>query len=343
MVIPVGRWWPLFDWKPYYRRELEEAGARDYLAAAFARAEEAESLAPLIDSGAILSFPHTALRYAGPLQARVIVGLHRAGIERVVALGVFHAWGHASSRDDYATAMNKAEKAERRKAAFARLRGAFIPSQSTQRTPFGDLSLDIIPSVLDRFVRRDSDGLLQDEFSLDTFMSLLLHYYRMRDANPPSFMPAYIGMTRDPLTGSFATATQVATALRELLAPGTAIVATGDLVHYGTAYTPLEGMEGMSKEKPRLTEYFRGQVERALHLSLREHDHAGAFRLCDVLLNNDQRYLLPVVSELLPTPADYELIAFELSDYTTILKVGAPCVVASALAAYVPQNKKEVR
>ncbi len=319
---------------------MEEAGAGDCIDKMFVRAEKEDSLPLLIETGAILSFPHTALRYAGPLQARVIVGLRRAGIEHVVALGVFHMWGHATTRDDYATAMEETEEGTRRMMAFNKLRGAFIPTDPICETPFGDLPLELIPPVKELNVRIDGDGLLRDEFSLDTFMSLLLYYYRMCGVSLPDISPIYIGMTRNPVSGSFTTAAQVAAVIRGLLSPKTAIVATGDLIHYGTVYTSPEMMKKMPAARSELTKYFRVKLERTLLSALNDRDYSEAFRLCDTVLNNDQRYLLPVIAEVLSSHAAYRIDAFELSDYTTILNVNAPCVVASALVAYVPEVEK---
>ena len=331
------------DWKSYYRSEFNLPRVKERLEEVFAHAEADTALGPPISRGAILSFPHTALRYAGPLQARVIVELHQAKVRRVIALGVFHVWGHEISAKTYSLAMDEMEEVAQRVAAFEELKGAFVLPVAVHETPFGSIYLAHPSLSFSAALRKDTKGHLANEFSLDTFMILLSFYYRSQGEDPPVVTPLYIGMTRDPVSGSFAVASQVAELVRRLVTPRTAVVATGDLVHYGTAYTPKEMMDGMPKEYEAVTKYFRGQVEHALWLSLVKRAHPEAFWLCDKLLNNDQRYLLPVITEFSRSPADYVIVEFKLSDYTGILKVNAPCVVASALVAYIPGEKREKR
>lgn len=324
----------MFNWKPYYRHELKLPSAHRFLSDSFAYAEEQAPLEPFIEAGSILSFPHTALHYAGPLQARVVVGLRRAGIRRIILLGVLHAWGHAASSVAYKTAMSDQEQPSQRIAAFDRLKGAFVSDDSVYQTPFGRVPFASITTPYAPSIRGDDEGLLKDEFSLDTFMSLLSFYYQLHGEQPPAVTPLYIGMTRNPVTDSFEVASQVASSIKEMLSPTTAIVATGDLVHYGTAYTPKERMEGMPEDREGLTKYFRREVEKTLHLALTERTYGEAFNRCNVLLNNDQRYLLPVVAEALADSAGYEILSFDFSDYTKILSTAPPCVVVSALVAY---------
>ncbi len=327
------------DWKRYYRAEFDSPNIGDQLGKFFTDVEADVTLGPLVAQGAVISFPHTALRYAGPLQARVIVGLHRAKIERIVALGVYHLWGHARSSALYKLTMNEGEERSKRAAAFAKLRGAFRSSDPVQETPFGPIPLASIRSS-DDIVREDTRGLMQ-EFSLDTFMSLLAFYYREQRESAPEVVPIYIGMTRNPLTGSFTIASQLAAVIREELRPGSAVVATGDLVHYGTRYTSKERMAKMPTDYYELWLYFEREVKRTLEISLVEGNYTEAFHRCENLLNNDQRYLLPVVAEFLSTPARYELLSFSLSDYSEILHVPKPCVVASTLVLYRHQIRKE--
>lgn len=79
------------DWKAYYRDEIESPEGREYLSVLSGEMEGDPELAELLRAGAVLLFPHTALRYAAPLILRVVASLYRLpGIERVVALGVLH-------------------------------------------------------------------------------------------------------------------------------------------------------------------------------------------------------------------------------------------------------------
>jgi hypothetical protein len=62
-------------------------------------------------------------------------------------------------------------------------------------------------------------------------------------------------MTRNPLSGSFEGAASLARALRQLVTRRTAVVATGDLVHYGRGYDVEERVRAMQTDvggSPRL-------------------------------------------------------------------------------------------
>ncbi len=329
------------NWKSYYLNELRSPNIEKQLSDIFADVEGKATPVPRISPGNILSFPHTALRYAGPLQARVVVGLWRAKVKRIIALGVFHAWGHEISAKTYSLAMDETQEAAQRVAAFEELRGAFVPPVSVHETPFGPISLTPPSSSFSTALRTDTNGLLASEFSLDTFMSLLSFYYRSQGEDPPVLIPLYIGMTRNPVTGSFATASQLAATLQSMWLPGVAVVATGDLVHYGTAYSTQRRMMGMPTNHNELSLYFQREVKHTLEISLKEREYTEAFGHCDTLLNNDQRYLLPVIAEIFPRRAGYELLSFSLSDYSAILNAAKPCVVASALVLYKGQPGKE--
>ena len=328
------------NWKNYYLNELRSPNIEERLNNTFADVDGKATPIPCISPENILSFPHTALRYAGPLQAQVIVGLHQAKVKRIIALGVFHAWGHEISAKTYSLAMDETQEAAQRVAAFKELRGAFVPSISVQETPFGSIYLTPPSSTFNVALREDTNGFLANEFSLDTFMSLLSFYYRLQGEAPPVVTPLYIGMTRNPVAGSFAIASQLAATLRSMWLPGDAVVATGDLVHYGTAYSPQERMMGMPTGHNELSLYFQREVKHTLAISLKKRDYTEAFRRCDTLLNNDQRYLLPIIAEIFPYRAGYELLSFSLSDYSAILNAAKPCVVASTLVLYKGQTEK---
>ncbi len=323
-------------WKPYYRHEFDLPGTRDYLEMVFSRAEEATFLDHFINNGAILSFPHTALHYAALAQSRVVVALYRAGVKRIVALGVLHVWGHTASSSLYRHAMNEKESPSLRRDAFSALAGAFVPPHPFLQTPFGVIPLAFSPLLKTDTICQDRSQLLEEEFSLDTFLSLLNYYYLLHNQSLPEIIPLYIGMTRNPLTNSFETASQIARVIQKIASPETAIVATGDIVHYGTGYSPKEVMNEMSASVEELEKVFREEIDVVLNLVLKRKDYVQAFSRLDQLLNNDQRYLLPVISECLGNDAGYDIISFQLSDYAAINKGDPPCFVASSLIAYKP-------
>lgn len=327
------------EWKPYYRHELELPEAQGYLKELFTETSKNKDLDDLVDRGVILSFPHTALRYAGPIQSQVVSSLYRVGVEHVIALGVLHAWGHKLSANLYQQAMDDREISNRRLEAFSSLAGAFTPVDSFQETPFGKVPLGPFPSKeMDR-VRLDVEGMLAPEFSLDTFCALLRYYATFHKLDPLRVLPVYIGMTRDPITGSFDVASGIASSIRGISGANTAIVATGDLVHYGTAYSAKERMAGMPSTIEELEGVFTREVQYTLDVSLIDKNYEEAFQHSDRVLKNDQRYLLPVLAELLPKKASYRILSFQLSNYAPILKVAEPCVVASSLVAYIPTKE----
>ena len=326
--MPWKEGWRI-DWKPYYRRELESPAGRRAVDDLLRRADDAK-LVRAIKRGAILSFPHTALDYAGPVQARVVGALYRAGVERVIALGVLHSSGSAA----YRTALDEEQPNDVRRAAYEDVLGAWLVPGAEIDTPFGDLPV-VKASEDERVpVRFDRSGLLTEEFSLDTFLSLLRRRAVLRDVEPPEVLRVFVGPTREPLSRSFAVAERLAAWVRRAAASDdrrTAIVTTGDLVHYGTAY----GDPGADSSEARgaATDRFRPSVERMLEAGLAARDWPLAHQLSTGLLHSDQREILAVVSGILG-PARARLLHFELSDYARILGMKPPCWVASALVAY---------
>jgi len=150
--------------------------------------------------------------------------------------------------------------------------------------------------------------------------------------DPIPIFPLFIGMTREPISGDFAVAGSLAAWLLRLAEPGVAVVTTGDLVHYGTAY-PAAG-ETVGEDDPRLTERFRSKVERMLEAGLIEDNDGEAYRISTEILKSDQREILPVIAAHLKEEKGFDIVHFELSDYAGILDVEPPCRVASALAIY---------
>ena len=320
------------EWKPYYRNEFNAPGTREYLEKVFSEAERDFSLDDLIAAGSVLSFPHTALHHVAKQHARVVVALYRTGVEQLIALGVLHLWGHAASSALYSQAMSPTQDEFSRRRAFSALAGAFTPSDPVMRTPFGEISLELAPT--NEVVKRDDRGFLQEEFSLDTFFSLLQYYYMLHNRPLPRITTLYIGMTRDPITGSFAVAEKVAVAVRSMMGAKTTVVATGDVIHYGHGYSPQELINSMPGDVGELSRSLRDDLEEVLDLVISRREYQRAFPRLDAFLNNDQRYLLPVIAELNGKKSSYTILSFQLSDYSVINNVDPPCMVASSLVAY---------
>ena len=314
------------DWKTYYAREWTTPGAARQVAGWVAERPD-EALVGAVARGAILSFPHTALRYAGALQASILRVLYGAGVRRVLALGVVHGGVVPAVRVAQDTAASPAERRE----AFNAASGGFLAAPSAADTPLGRAPLWTVPDG-SGLVRRTADGMLRDEFSLDSFLALSAAFAANRGSDAIPVLPLYVGVTRDPETGAFDVAERLAQWLRDVARAGTAIVATGDLVHCGAHYgSPLSafGCRDASDAEPVL----RREVESVLVAALRG-DLDLAYRLSTERLRSDQREILPVLAGVVGPRGACRLLHFSLSDYAPILDVPPPCCVASALVQF---------
>ena len=314
------------DWKSYYDEELREAKTRDKIKHWLRDAEEMAATSGTYDPRTVRSFPHTAIDYSGLLQARVVSWLYRNGFKRVIALGVMHG----SLIPTFQIAANELRSQEERLDAFSQISGAFLPTTDQLDTPFGVLAVNSEGVDLPTEIRLDRANLLKNEFSLDTFHAILRLAAGVYAVEPLPVIPIYIGMTRNPVTGALDTANALADWLLGQWDEETAIVTTGDVVHYGTAYGSDDG-DALSKD---LGAHFRHRFEVFLDIAFRERQIETAFQMSQCELKSDQREILPLLVRLLGEGAGTDIEAFDLSDYATILKTRPPCLVASALIAY---------
>lgn len=322
------------DWKGYYRAELEAPGVRERIER-WLTDHPVEGVDGIVRRGGVLSFPHTALAFAGPLQAAVVSELMSGGVDRIIALGVLHS----VNLPVYRTALDEQSEPGERESAFRVVSGAFVPQGTAGGidTPFGvqpTVSAGSGPIHIDRA------GLLADEFSLDTFFAILRLAADVHGRRPIPVLPIYVGMSRHPVTGSFDEAQALAEWLSGTVGPATAVVATGDLVHFGSAYgdpSGPEGTPGSGANRSAVEEGFRDRVAQMLERAMQPDEPESmteAYRLSMEELKNDQREILPILAAFLGTRAFARLLHFELSDYAPILDVPDPCLVASALVAY---------
>ncbi len=329
------------DWKTFYRDELLSPEGQDLIERCFTELPESDpQVDDAIHRGGVLSFPHTSLTYSGEPIARVVAGLYRSGVKNVIALGVLHMNSlsdeYAGTYREYARLADRpGNRDPRLQELFNRFSGVFLP-RSPLTTAFGELPHCEVPSPPRGLMRADA-ALLRREFSLDTFLAACAFYARLRGVDALPVCPMFVGLTRDP-DGTFGTAARLAGWLHENVGPRTAVVSTGDLVHYGHAYSAWSEMEKLPLDHGSLTEHFRNQVEEVLDLAFRDRDFEEYHQAASLKLKADHRNLLPVVVEYLGKRASYELLDFSLSDYAHILGVAPPCVVASALAAYLPRS-----
>ncbi len=319
------------DWKTFYRRELEEPGARELLLS-FLR-DRGRSLEGVIARGGILSFPHTARDHAGPSISRTVMAILRTpGIERVIALGVLHLGSLPPPlRELWRLARDPGVPVGRRRRAWEEVSGAFVPEGDTVKTPFGRVPL-WRPLRLAGPIR-PGGRIVEAEFSLDSFFSLLALASGELGRSPPPVLPLYVGPILDPVEGDARLATELAVTLKRLIGPHTAVVTTGDPVHYGRPYGDEPLKDGLPPDPGELARRFRRELEELLRIALFERDYPEAWRRA-TLLKDDQREILPVIAELLGPGAGYKILSFELSDYSGILGAEPPCYVASCLIAY---------
>ena len=314
------------DWKSYYDEELREAGIRDRITHWLRVADKMALSSSKNDRRTVFSFPHTAIDYSGPLQARVVSWLVRSGFKRVIALGVMHG----SLIPVHRTATNELAPQDERLSAFAQISGAFLPTTEQLKTPFGDLAVSTEVANQPPEIRWDLVDLLKNEFSLDTFFGMLRLAADIDHIEPLYVTPLYIGMTRNPVTGSFEMARAVARWLLDQWDDETAIVTTGDVVHYGTVY----GSEVADAALEQLESQFRHQLEALLGMAFRDGRVEEAYQIAQCKLKSDQREILPLLVYLLGEKAVANIEVFALSDYADILETAPPCLVASALIAY---------
>jgi predicted class III extradiol MEMO1 family dioxygenase len=320
------------DWKSYYRAELLSPEGRRYIANLFARYPRGEpQLERILERGGIVSFPHTSIYYAGDSLARLVTTLYKLRPGKVVALGVLHGGALPEPYQALYRGLSTNEiHVPRAEELFAIFRGAFVKTAPLE-TPFGHLLACPTEGLLGDVVR-EAEELLSGEFSLDAFFSLLALHAAERRVEPIPVLPLFVSLTRDP-RGSFEVASEIAQWLSGVVDARTALVATGDLVHYGNGYSSPKEMEGKPRDPANLESFFLRRVRHSLDLALRERDYAGFFAIC-AELKSDQRQIVPVIGEYLGAGASYEILRFELSDYSRILAVPPPCVVASALVGF---------
>ena len=279
----------------------------------------------------IVSFPHTVLEYSGEMITRVVTSLYASGVEKVIALGVIHIGALAKPYKSYfAELLDPEVDFKVREKRLEVFQGAF--TRSDNKTTFGEIPL-IAPIEDWKRIRMD-DSLLAGEFCLDYFLAILRLAADHFNRDPLPVIPIYSGASFDPLTDSFTLATDVAAEIAQLLGPKTAIVITGDLVHYGITYSSKEEMNEKPTTVLDLEKYFLPLVEESFHLVAKEKRYSAAFDRLNRVLHSDQRFLLPVIGELLGDDASFEILEFHLSDYAPIWNVKPPCVVASSLVTF---------
>jgi hypothetical protein len=300
------------DWKRWYAEQARSDRGRALVAESIARVRADDPLRAALSRGGAASFPHVTLESSADALARVAVAVLAGEFERVLALGVLHgSTAPEAYRPSFAAAVAGDED------ALARVGGAFVEE-----------SFDGLPRS--RRLRVGGD-LLREEFSLDLFGAVLDAAAVARGEAPPPLVRAYVGPTT---TESGSIAAEVADALRPLVTPRTALVATGDLVHAGHGYSTDEETAALPLDRAARRAGFLGEVSSVLEGTLRGGSAARAADEASRRLRSDMRHVLPVLAALLGPGARAEVLAFDLADYAPILGRPDPCEVASALVMF---------
>ncbi len=108
--------------------------------------------------------------------------------------------------------------------------------------------------------------------------------------------------------------------LKDELDDDTALLITGDLVHYGHGY----GMSEVTEDPRTIDRMIRADLD----LLYNKRDHLGYFLSARNNLN-DQTVIGLVVSTLLGSPLEYKVFSTEMTDYSEILGTKRPTIVAS--------------
>jgi hypothetical protein len=109
--------------------------------------------------------------------------------------------------------------------------------------------------------------------------------------------------------------------LKERIDPDTAVVMTGDMVHYGYGYNMTEVLDDP-------TELIQGNVERALDLLYAKDDPLEWLKFSRAI-KNDQIFVGIAVKAALGKGLKHRIFSSEISDYSDVLSAREPTVVAS--------------
>ena len=325
------------DWKQFYRAERTTPEAARNIAewVRKAAATEDAALIECIRKGAVLSFPHTTLATAGPVDARAVAALHRAGLERILLLGVLHRGSlPRQAQDSFRVALEPNTNPDALRAALRGIGGALIPPPPVDRLRPCLMNWNPTGTSL---LRTDRLAITSREFSLDTFLAILAAYMEHVPSFSPELLPIYVGVTRTPGIPHVDVSENIAAKLSTLRASSTALVVTGDLIHYGPFYgVDVPDNRAVDDRDRYAFRLLRDRLQATLAQTLFEGGvDDTAFRYLTELAN-DQRFILPIVTAWLGPHASVRLLSLEMVDYAGILGVPRPCFVASALAVYLP-------
>lgn len=299
-----------------YSNEFEDKGLVKSL---FDNCNRNEGLSNIIKNKGIVSIPHTNISFSGKMTANLVYHLYSLGIEKIIALGIIHGRIPSENKEDWI--------------------GGFLPSKDIINTPFGHVPLIKSDSLESKLFIRKNDFFIEKEFSLDNLFALMKFYGKENKLTDIPILPLFMKFSKNLVNDSYDVAEYVAKVLHELVDEKTAVVCTGDLMHYGHGFSSLEYMVGKPTESADLEKYFLPKIKRVIELALFKKEYDNAIAICNEIIN-DQQQLLPIISKYLENP-DYKIFEFEFSDYSKAYEQEKPCVVASALVGYFNKNPKQ--
>ncbi len=183
----------------------------------------------------------------------------------------------------------------------------------------------------------------QKEFSLDGFEHIARMYAKVNGAEPLEIEKIYPPLKEEgkPDVQTLGAAGE---ALREKVDSRTAVVMTGDLVHYGHAY--LRGGEAGYELAPKEDEIDAGNhekiinawIDEGLELVYHKKDYEAFLGKHKPVALNDQGRVAIMASSFLGNGLEYKIFYRKLSDYSGVLNAKKPTVVASVFYGVQPKN-----
>jgi hypothetical protein len=259
----------MFAWKEYYAAERLSRHDQIITIAKkhWQQSEVPKNITDVIQSGGILSFPHTFLDDSMMPLMHSIGAIYKAKRSKVLAIGVLH-------------------------------------------------------------------GKKEQEFSLDGLVYVAKLYAEANNLMPLSFTEIYRQISVKDIAQrdrDIRLLIRKGGSLKNELDSDTAVVMTGDLVHYGYGYG-----DQSPQQLDSLPDILQSRITELLGVIYHKRDSL-LFIEKSLAVKNDQIAPAIIVNALFNSPLDYSIFSFMLSDYSPILKSASPTVVASVHYGVYPQ------
>lgn len=172
-----------------------------------------------------------------------------------------------------------------------------------------------------------------EEFSLDSFKYILNRSAYVLDMRKPEINDIYLPEGPLDIKRPEKIVESIQERVQQLssnMGINTSIVLTGDLIHYGNGYGSDMKLDISEKKAMDL-------IEQGLELLYSKKEFIGYLQH-SVKSMNDQWGPAIAACMLLDNDLTYQVISHELSDYSAVLQVDPPCLVASVLYGVYPHN-----